>query len=105
MTAPYITYCQRQASDCARRARLASSPEIKAYQRRLGSQWIKLAEKARVGESRTRSVPCTLPCVPGTAAHCPISDALPNSAYLSKVRRACQNIAVVATVIMIFFWW
>jgi hypothetical protein len=93
------------ASDCARRAKLASSPEIKAYHRRLRLQWIKIAEKARVAGSRTRSVTCTLPGVPCTAARCPISEALPNSAYLSKVRRAGQNIAVVATVIMIFLWW
>ena len=105
MTAPYITYCQRQASDCARRARLASSPEIKAYHRRLGLQWLKLAEKARVPRSRTGSVTCTLRGVAGTAALCAISEVLPNSAYMSKVRRACQNIAVVATVIMIFLWW
>src|SRR5689334_10593781 len=78
MTAPYITYCQRQASDCARRARLASSPEIKAYHRHLGLRWIKLAEKARVSGSRTGSVTCTLRGVAGT-------ESLPNSAYLSKI--------------------
>ena len=67
-------------------------------------QWVKLAEKARVADERTGGVTCTLrDGAAGTAARCAISEALPNSAYLSKIRRVCQNIAVVATVIMIFF--
>jgi hypothetical protein len=45
----YARYCDRQASECARRARLASSPDIKAYHQRLVLQWLKLTEKARAG--------------------------------------------------------
>jgi hypothetical protein len=45
----YATYCQDQAADCARRARLASSPEIVAYCRSLELRWLKLA--ARVQET------------------------------------------------------
>ena len=37
----YATYCQDQAADCARRARLASSPEIVAYCRSLELRWLK----------------------------------------------------------------
>ena len=43
----YATYCQDQAADCARRARLARSPEIAAYCRSLELRWIRLAEQAQ----------------------------------------------------------
>jgi hypothetical protein len=43
----YASYCQDQAGDCARRARLASSPEIGAYCRTLELRWLKLAEQAQ----------------------------------------------------------
>jgi hypothetical protein len=39
----YANYCHDQATDCARRARLASSPEIIAYCRTLELRWLKLA--------------------------------------------------------------
>jgi hypothetical protein len=39
----YANYCQDQAAACARRARLASSPEIVAYCRTLEFRWLKLA--------------------------------------------------------------
>jgi hypothetical protein len=42
----YATYCRDQAADCARRARLARSPEIAAYYRSLGLRWIRLAKQA-----------------------------------------------------------
>jgi hypothetical protein len=42
----YANYCQDQGIDCARRARMASSPEVAAYWRRLGFRWLKLAEQA-----------------------------------------------------------
>ena len=50
----YARYCQTQATHCARRAKLASSPDVKAYHRRLALQWLKLAEKARVASGQTR---------------------------------------------------
>lgn len=43
----YARYCQRQAVECARRARMASSPDVAAYQRALGLRWVKLAQKER----------------------------------------------------------
>jgi hypothetical protein len=43
----YASYCQDQAANCARRARLASSPEIVAYCRRLELCWLKLAKQAQ----------------------------------------------------------
>jgi hypothetical protein len=42
----YASYCQDQATDCARRARLASSPEVVAYCRSLEFRWLKLAKEA-----------------------------------------------------------
>lgn len=43
----YVTYCQAQAAECARRAKLASSPEVAAERRKLGLRWLRLAEKAK----------------------------------------------------------
>jgi len=40
-------YCRAQAAECARRAKLASSPEIAASCRSLGLRWLRLAEKAQ----------------------------------------------------------
>jgi len=46
----YETYCQDQAADCARQARLASSPEIVAYCRSLELCWLELAaQKQKTG--------------------------------------------------------
>jgi hypothetical protein len=42
----YATYCQEQATACARRARLASSPEVVAYCRNLEFRWLRLAQQA-----------------------------------------------------------
>jgi hypothetical protein len=43
----YASYCQERATDCARRARLASSPAIAMYWRSLELRWLRLAEQAR----------------------------------------------------------
>jgi hypothetical protein len=43
----YARYCRDQAAECARRARMASSPEVAAERRNLGLKWLKLAEKAQ----------------------------------------------------------
>jgi hypothetical protein len=43
----YASYCQDQVTDCARRARLASSAEVAAYWRCLGLRWLRLAEQAQ----------------------------------------------------------
>ena len=43
----YVKYCKAQAAECARRAKLASSPELAAERRSLGLRWLKLAEKAQ----------------------------------------------------------
>ena len=42
----YAKYCQDQATACARRAGLASSPEIVTYCRNLEFRWLKLAKQA-----------------------------------------------------------
>jgi hypothetical protein len=42
----YSKYCREQAADCARRARIASSPEVAASCRTLHERWLKLAERA-----------------------------------------------------------
>jgi hypothetical protein len=47
----YATYCHDQGIDCARRASLASSPEVASYWRRLGFRWLRLADQA----DRTRA--------------------------------------------------
>jgi hypothetical protein len=44
----YAKYCRDQAAECARRARLANSPDIAANSRTLELRWLKLAEKANV---------------------------------------------------------
>jgi hypothetical protein len=43
----YATYCRDQATDCARRARLARSADIAAYYEGLGLRWLRLAEHAQ----------------------------------------------------------
>jgi len=67
----YASYCQDQGIDCARRARLARSPEIATYWRSLGFRWLRLAEQlgcqwdatlpdlgpAGVGVARLRDAP------------------------------------------------
>jgi hypothetical protein len=43
---PYASYCQDQSIDCARRARLARSPEVATYWRSLGFRWLRLGEQS-----------------------------------------------------------
>jgi hypothetical protein len=43
----YVMYCRAQAAECARRAKLASSPELATERRNLGLRWLRLAEKAK----------------------------------------------------------
>ncbi len=43
----YASYCQDQVCACARRARLATSPEIVAYCRNLEVRWLRLVAKAQ----------------------------------------------------------
>jgi hypothetical protein len=43
----YANYCQEQATDCARRAKLATSPEMVAYCRSLEFRWLRLSEQAQ----------------------------------------------------------
>jgi hypothetical protein len=44
----YARYCREQAGDCARRARLASSPQVAANYRTLENRWLNLAKKAEL---------------------------------------------------------
>jgi hypothetical protein len=63
----YANYCQDPAAACARRARLASSPEIVAYCRTLELRWLKLAEQAQdTGESDPATTLFPLPEKPAT---------------------------------------
>jgi hypothetical protein len=43
----YASYCQDQVCACARRARLATSPEIVAYCRSLEVHWLRLVAQAQ----------------------------------------------------------
>jgi hypothetical protein len=58
----YASYCQDQAAVCARRARLAGSPEIVAYCRSLELRWRRLAEQAKEtgGALRHKSNPVAM---------------------------------------------
>ena len=38
-------YCRIMVFDCARRARMASSPEVVTYWRRLGLRWLRLEDQ------------------------------------------------------------
>jgi hypothetical protein len=53
----YVKYCRDQAAECARRAKLASSPEIAAERRSLGLRWLRLAEKAKAAPFGRTSKP------------------------------------------------
>ena len=44
----YARYCREQAEDCARRARVASSPQVAANYRTLENRWLSLAKKAEL---------------------------------------------------------
>jgi hypothetical protein len=48
----YAKYCWDQAAECARRARLANSPEVAENCLKLELRWIKLAERADGGIGR-----------------------------------------------------
>jgi hypothetical protein len=67
------SYCQDQTADCARRARLASSPEIAAYCRSLKYGWLRLAKRAQetCGVLGHESGPATL-LLRGKPAPCPV---------------------------------
>jgi hypothetical protein len=72
----YASYCQDQATDCARRARLASTPEIVAHCRSLEYRWLRLAERAEatggaLGHDRDLAPPL-VPLFDETAATCPV---------------------------------
>ncbi|TMK07858.1 MAG: hypothetical protein E6G75_22855 [Alphaproteobacteria bacterium] len=53
----YVMYCRAQAAECARRVKLASSPEIAASHRSLGLRWLRLAEKAQAAPFGRTSKP------------------------------------------------
>jgi hypothetical protein len=63
----YARYCHSQAAECARRAKLAISPDVKAYHQRLGLQWLKLTEKARAAgernETKNPAAVVSIPCL------------------------------------------
>jgi len=68
----YASYCQDQATVCARRARLASSPEIVAYCQNLQSRWLRLAAQAQAtGGALGRTSASAVSLDDKTAAPCP----------------------------------
>jgi hypothetical protein len=72
----YASYCQDQATDCARRARLASTPEIVAHCRSLEYRWLRLAQRAQatggaLGCESALAAPLA-PLSDETAAPCPV---------------------------------
>jgi hypothetical protein len=71
----YASYCQDQATDCARRARLASTPEIVAHCRSLEFRWLRLAQQAQatggaLGYERDLAAATLVP-LGDTSATCP----------------------------------
>jgi hypothetical protein len=42
----YAKYCREQAAECARRARLARSPEVASNCRSLEQRWLRLAKRS-----------------------------------------------------------
>src|SRR5437016_8662410 len=69
----YARYCQDQATACARRARLASSPEIVAYCRNLQFRWLRLAAQAQAtGDALGRESAPAASLGDTTAATCPV---------------------------------
>jgi hypothetical protein len=58
VSSSYAKYCRDQAADCARRARIASSPEVIANCKMLQERWLKLASKADI-ESRRPALPAS----------------------------------------------
>ena len=48
MPSSYAKYCRDQAADCARRARIANSPEVIANCKILQERWLKLASRAEI---------------------------------------------------------
>ena len=71
--ASYASYCHDQATACARRARLASSPEIVAYCRNLQLRWLRLAAHAQAtGGALGRESAPGVSLGDKTAAPCPV---------------------------------
>ena len=69
----YASYCQDQATACARRARLASSPAIVAYCRNLQFRWLRLAAQAQAtGGALGRENAPAASLGDTTAATCPV---------------------------------
>ena len=71
----YAEYCRDNATACARRAGLASSPEIIAYCRSLERRWLKLAQQAHetggvLGRESTQTA--TLPALHEKPAAWPV---------------------------------
>jgi hypothetical protein len=55
----YRSYCQSQAVECSRRARLAASADVADRHRKLELEWLRLAEKKRA-KARLRPLPTRL---------------------------------------------
>src|SRR5262245_66507224 len=90
----YASYCQDQAIDCARRARLASTPEIVAHCRSLEYRWLRLAERAQatggaLGHDRDLAPPL-VPLCDETAATCPVDFGKRAGALIARGSRSVR---------------
>ena len=89
----YATYCRDQATDCARRARLAKSADIAAYYEGLGMRWLSLAEHAQgtgsfVGQTREAISASNLRASDLDARH---NTAQTSRSYIRNSRRIAFN--------------
>jgi hypothetical protein len=91
----YAQYCQDQATACARRGGLASSPEIAAYCRNLELRWLKLAQKAHEtggALGRESSQTAILPPLQDKPAACPTEYARRAGELIARSARSLHRL-------------
>jgi len=91
----YASYCQDQATDCARRARLARSPEIVAHCRSLEFRWLRLAQQAQatggaLGHASDLAA-ATLVALGDTTATCPADYAKRAGELIARGARSLRS--------------
>ena len=109
----YPRYCREQAGDCARRARLASSPQVAANYRTLENRWLNLVKKAELAVVR-KPLSNTLSHAAGTLAAHPTSSGRPGLSLHSpdqvsngalQFLLGCLFASVIATSSLCAFDW
>jgi len=91
----YASYCQDQATDCARRARLARSPEIVAHCRSLEFRWLRLAAQAQatggaLGHASDLAAATLVP-LGDTIATCPVDYAKRAGELIARGARSLRS--------------